>query len=118
MVIRAFPIRVAGQSGDLPKEIGWADVTRIAGAEFDITEKTTVTKNIRRVAEFDEDIVLQSIMTNRPNIVVLNHCDYFDYSIHNQSILSEPVEKAVCSIEDRIGKIDYLGTSGAVLFAR
>lgn len=116
MTIRAFPIRVAGNSGPLPKEISWKDVTAASGAKNEITEHTTVTNRIRRVAEFDADIVKRSIKANNPNIVVLNHCDYFDNSVNNMPFLSTVAEEKVKDIERQIGKIDFIGTGDRILF--
>lgn len=115
MTIRAFPIRVAGNSGPLPKETTWDKVTEMACAENELLEKTTVTQRVRRVAEFDSDVVRRSIMSNRPNIIVMNHCDYFDYSVHNKELLTEKVKENVKHIEGMIGHIDYLGTGDRVL---
>ncbi len=118
MTLRAFPIRVAGNSGPLPKETTWEDVTKQSGANCKILEHTTVTKRMRRVAEFDVEIVKRSITANSPNIVVLNHCDYFDYSINNKEYLSPLVEKKVAEIEMQIGNVDYVGTGDRTLFDR
>ena len=118
LVLRAFPIRVAGNSGPLPMETSWQDVTKFAQAEHPLVENTTVTQRIRRVAKFDSTIIKKAIVTNKPNIVVLNHCDYFDYSINNKEYLSEAAEKYVESIEKSIGKIDYIGTGDRTLFER
>lgn len=73
-VLRTYPIRVAGNSGPLPREITWEEVSRRAGRT--LLEYTSVTKKIRRVAEFDSGIVEQAVGVNRPNITVLNFLDY------------------------------------------
>lgn len=116
MTLRAFPIRVAGNSGPLPLETSWDEVTRIAGSSVPIIEHTTVTKRIRRVAFFDSEVVKRSITANQPNIVVLNHCDYFDRSINNSVSISSAAAEAIAEIESRVGRIDYLGTGDRVLF--
>jgi len=118
MVFRTFPIRVAGNSGPLPEEITWEDVNRLANSSNPIVEHTTVTNRIRRVARFDQTIVRRAITANKPNIIVLNHCDYFDVSINNQSYLSETAENEVKRIEEAIGKVDYIGTGDRTLFKR
>lgn len=118
MAIRTFPIRVAGNSGPLPKETTWAYVSEVCKSQHPISEYTTVTKRMRRVAEFDVDVVRRSINANCPNIIVLNHCDYFDYSINNQTFLSEFVENRIKCIEKKIGKIDYIGTGDKTIFTR
>ena len=118
MTLRAFPIRVAGNSGPLPQETTWESVSEIAQSSFLLSEYTTVTKRIRRVAKFDMEVVQRSINTNRPNIIVLNHCDYFDYSINNQMFLSSRAENCVKHIEEQIGKVDYVGTGDRTTFMR
>ena len=118
MTLRTFPIRVAGNSGPLPKETTWAHVREVCQSQFPLSEYTTVTKRIRRVAEFDVDVVRRSINANRPNVIVLNHCDYFDYSINNQEVLSELAENHIRQIEEQIGKIDYVGTGDKTIFMR
>ena len=76
MVLRSFPIRVAGTSGPLPKEINWDDLSEIAGTQ--IREYTSVSNQLRRIAKFDLSVVKQAIDANNPNIFVLNHLDYLN----------------------------------------
>lgn len=110
MVIRSYPIRVAGNSGPLKNEISWKEVAKAAGTNIDITEKTTVTKNIRRVGTFDKELVISAIKANNPNIIVLNHVDYFDYSCTNKPVLSEKQLTNIKNIESQIKrKINYIG---------
>lgn len=78
LVVRSFPIRVSGDSGDLPDEIDWQTVSAESGSTEPIDERTTVTNNIRRVARFDPRVVRSAIDTNNPNIIVLNHVDHID----------------------------------------
>lgn len=118
MTLRAFPIRVYGNSGPLPREITWNRVTEIANAWEMIVENTTVTKRTRRVAEFDFDVVRKAVAMNCPNIIVLNHCDYFDYSIHNKKYLSKVVNEKISDIERELGKIDYVGTGEEVIIKK
>ncbi|MDE6284351.1 MAG: adenylosuccinate synthetase [Bacilli bacterium] len=107
MVIRAFPIRVSGKSGPLPEEIDWQTVQKESGRSDDLTEYTSCTNRIRRVARFDSDVVNRSIRANRPNIVVLNHFDYFaDYE--NTAV----AEKRLKYISSQINvPLTYIGTS-------
>ncbi len=88
LVLRAFPIRVAGVSGPLPKEISWEEVSRIAGNSRSISEFTTVTKKLRRVANFDSHIPNLAIAANRPTHVVMNHVDYFDENCYETDVLT------------------------------
>ncbi len=83
LVTRAFPIRVAGDSGPLPSEIDWETVTRESGSTTPIVERTSVTGKIRRVARFDPAIVRAAIEANAPTQIVLNHVDYIDVNCRN-----------------------------------
>ncbi|MBE0580148.1 adenylosuccinate synthetase [Devosia sp.] len=77
LVIRSFPIRVAGDSGPLPNEVSWDYVSSLTGRRAaEIQEYTTVTKKLRRVGKFDPALVRAAIAANRPNRIVMNHLDY------------------------------------------
>lgn len=100
MVIRSYPIRVSGNSGPLPNEITWHDLSKELNRSFDMTEYTSCTKRVRRVARFDADVVIRSLICNSPNVIVLNHMDY----VNNQATFISDVEK-------QLGRrIDYIGT--------
>ena len=117
MVLRAYPIRVAGKSGPLVGETDWAHVTEAAGSDQDLTEYTSCTKRVRRVAAFDSDIVQRAIQVNQPNIIVMNHLDYIDYSCHDYDRISQKITDFVSKVSANIGKkIDYLGTGKAKIF--
>lgn len=110
MAIRAFPIRVAGNSGPLKNEIDWAVVSKESGAKEYFEEKTTVTEKVRRVARFDSELVKEAIEVNKPDVIVLNHTDYIDYANKNNMQLSGIQKDFVKNIEDEIGKkISYCG---------
>lgn len=80
MVIRTFPIRVAGkQSGPLKNEITWEQLRKESGYPYDITERTTVTNRVRRVARFDMDLVLDACSVNSPTYLVVHGLDYLDF---------------------------------------
>jgi adenylosuccinate synthase len=111
MVIRSYPIRVGGESGPLPNVITWAKVTEQSGSKKELVEFTSVTNKIRRVAEFDPAIVKCAIQANKPNIIVLNHCDYFDINSYDSMDVSDTIKTRVRAIAEQIGKIDYIGTS-------
>lgn len=108
LTLRAFPIRVEGNSGPLDTEIAWEIITKEGNHLHPIREKTSVTKRIRRVARFSPEIVRKAIQINNPTRVVLNHLDYICFrNIQNSnSIVKEFIINAERSI-DR--KIDYLG---------
>ena len=111
LTLRAFPIRVGGDSGPLPLETTWETIKRECGAGIDLTELTTVTGRPRLVARFHEEVVLRAIRANRPDLVFLNHADYFDYAIHEEPDLTPGVARRVSGIESRLGlKIDHVGS--------
>lgn len=110
LVIRAFPIRVAGNSGPLPNEIDWETVTRESGSKTPIVERTSVTGKIRRVARFDPAIVRAAIEANAPTQIVLNHVDYTDVNCrhlehHTYNILgfTSEVETSLQMTVDFVG---------------
>lgn len=108
LTIRAFPIRVAGNSGPLESEINWGTVTLEGGHSQPIEERTSVTNRRRRVARFDSKIVKEAIIINVPSRIVLNHLDYL-----KSVVLAD--EDEVCNsfikkIELQLNrKIDLLG---------
>jgi adenylosuccinate synthase len=117
MVIRAFPIRVSGDSGPLPKEIDWETVTREGGHSRPIKEMTSATDRIRRVANFDETIVKSAIKFNIPSALVLNHVDYLSAKFSRGS--SNDYDKFVSKIEYKIGQvINWIGLGPNILVKR
>jgi adenylosuccinate synthase len=116
LVIRTFPIRVAGPSGNLADEIDWVTVTRESGSPNDILERTTVTRAVRRVGRFTPDVVLAAIAVNSPTRLVLNHLDYIDHSAGMSGFPTHRVMSFVRRVEGMIGrKIDYFGLGPATL---
>ncbi len=110
LVLRAFPIRVGGNSGPLPKEIDWEAVTGESGQQTPVLEHTSVTKTVRRVGRFDPDIVRQAIMVNQPTRIVLNHLDYIDTSCGERRALTEKAFCFVADVQSMIERqIDYFG---------
>lgn len=111
LVLRAYPIRVAGESGPLPRETNWQNVSARAGLPSDFRELTTVTKKERRIAEFDSEVVVNAIAANNPSRIVLNHLDYVDPAVRNGSITLE-ARRFLDFVEAQIGRpIDWAGTS-------
>lgn len=65
VVARAYPIRVAGDSGPMKGETSWAELGLPE-------EHTTVTGNVRRVAMWDGDLVAEAVRANGgPGAVLL-----------------------------------------------
>lgn len=107
LVLRAFPIRVGGNSGPLPNEIDWPTLVKEANLPPNFHERTSATNRVRRVARFDPAIVRHAIAANNPTHIVLNHLDYVD-----PNGITEKSTDFVRKIEDDINKrISYLGFS-------
>ncbi|WP_084646717.1 adenylosuccinate synthetase [Mesorhizobium sp. WSM2561] len=118
MVLRTFPIRVAGDSGPLAGETTWEQIAKDAGRSDDIREYTTVTRNLRRVGTFDEKLVRRAISANAPHRIVLNHLDYVSKD-HAAGAGRQKVIDFIQDIEKRIGaKVDLVGFSGSTLLHR
>lgn len=110
LTIRAFPIRVGGNSGPLKNEIDWHTVTIESGHHKPIEERTSVTKNIRRVARFDSKIVELGIAVNSPKTIILNHIDY---------ISKKDRDNFVEYVENSIKRpIDYIGLGQDIIVKR
>lgn len=116
LVLRAFPIRVAGNSGPLPHEIDWDSLTKEAGLVKPVSEKTSVTKTTRRVAYFESEVVRQAISVNQPSCIALNHLDYIE-GLHSNSVeLHSKTSKFIELVESQIDKkINLLGFGPASL---
>jgi len=114
MVLRTYPIRVAGNSGPLLNEIDWETVTKQSGYPAPLIERTTVTKNVRRVAEFDMELVKRAAMINRPTQVALMFIDYIDYQNYGKRNYDDLTPKShdfVKKVEDETGiPITLIGT--------
>jgi adenylosuccinate synthase len=111
MVVRTYPIRVAGASGPLPSEITWSEVAARAGLPADYKELTTATQRVRRVANFDAHIVRRAIEHNRPSRIVLNHLDYIDAEVRH-GVLTRKAQEFIQTVEKSIGQsVDWVGTS-------
>lgn len=108
LTIRAFPIRVAGNSGPLKNETNWNNITLEGKHSSPIEERTSVTQHVRRVAKFDPEIVLLSIQSNTPTRIVLNHLDYICSNV--QPTRNEFIKEFILYIESSINRsIDLIG---------
>lgn len=118
LVIRCHPIRVAGDSGPLSQETTWCDVAKIAGLPADYIERTTATGKIRRVGNFEPEVVKRAISHNRPNRIVLNHLDYVDGAAKDGHLTSK-AKDFVELVEFQISRpIDWLGLGSAHIVER
>jgi len=118
LVFRAYPIRVAGNSGPLKGETSWAEIARAAGLPADYRELTTATRKVRRVGTFDPELVRRAIEVNNPTRIVMNHFDYVDSGVREGQFRDRAVkflEKVEASIERRV---DWMGTGPATFIKR
>ena len=111
MVIRSYPIRVAGNSGPLSNETTWEKIARKADRDDDLREYTTVTGRLRRVGNFDSVLVKRALVVNRPSRLVLNHLDYVGRQ-RDLDDMESKVSRFIRRVEEEIGQeVDWLGFS-------
>ena len=109
LVIRAFPIRVAGCSGPLPNETTWDAIAKNRGGQ-DIREHTTVTGKVRRVAYFDPEVVRAAIKVNSPTAIALNHLDYLDPVPKKNGRYSSTITQFRRKVEQQVGmSVNFVG---------
>lgn len=114
LVIRSFPIRVAGNSGHLEGETSWAYIADRARLPSDYVELTTSTRKVRRVGHFDPAIVRQAIDVNNPSRIVLNHMDYVDAGGRTGRLGPKGTEFVEKVVEEPLGiRVDWLGVGPA-----
>lgn len=111
MVCRTFPIRVAGNSGPMKGETTWEEISRRVG--HPVLERTTVTKKVRRVAEWDDDMFERSRLLNAPTSIALTFCDYVDPAVYGkrevEEVLTAPVRRFM-EEHGLVGSVRFLGT--------
>jgi len=111
MVLRTFPIRVAGESGPLYRETSWEDI----GVP---PERTSVTKNIRRVGQFDIKMVMEAADVNRPTRIAMNHLDYIGEP-EDISRIGSKVFDILYEVESNTGvDVKLLGFGKNIIFKR
>jgi adenylosuccinate synthase len=106
VVFRTYPIRVAGPSGpfhDESDEIEWSDL----GVDPE-SERTTVTKKVRRVATFSYSQAWEACKVNGATDVALTFCDYVDPSIHGLAGIWERNGKTIKRYPKVLAMIDQL----------
>lgn len=79
MVVRTFPIRVGGTSGPFANETSWEEIRDISGAPEVVSEYTSVTHKLRRVARFDIEAVRRACDYNRPTALAVMGLDRIDH---------------------------------------
>lgn len=115
LVIRAFPIRVPGNSGPLPNETSWEAIARDGGFEAAFSELTSVTRSKRRVARFDPEVVRGAIRANAPSAIFLNHLDYVDSRAAKTGLVTKRVEDFVQLVDASIGsRVSHIGLGPSI----
>ena len=81
LVVRSYPIRVGGESGPMTHELDWPEIEERSGltglADKELTSKT---KKLRRVGEFEWDLLRRAALLNAPTDIALTFADYIDKS--------------------------------------
>lgn len=119
LVLRTYPIRVAGNSGPMKNEITWDELSARMGVDL-TPEKTTVTKKVRRIAEWDDDLFYQSCILNEPTQFALTFADYIDpklYGVENkeEALKSEPLKKFLQEHGLDCEKLKLIGTGPSTM---
>ena len=105
-VMRAYPIRVGGPSGMFDEgsvELDWEEVARRSGTTRDITEKTSVTKSIRRVATVSWSGIKKACLVNGVTEIALTFADHIDASVYEREVLTDKVNEFIAKIEFETG---------------
>ncbi len=114
MAIRTFPIRVEGKSGPLKNEITWEELQQRSGYPYPISEYSTVTSRLRRIAEFDMELVRRATMVNRPTELALHGVDYLDFvnkGIMDYDLLTHETKDFITHLENELAvPVTFIGT--------
>jgi adenylosuccinate synthase len=114
MVVRTYPIRVAGPSGPLENEIDWETVTAESGYSTPLLELTTVTRKVRRVARFDLKAVRKAAQLTSATQIALTFADYIDSRAADCKVfelLPRKVKDFVDALEQGSGvRVSLIGT--------
>ena len=116
LVARTLPIRVAGNSGPMRYETSWAKISKRVG-RF-VEERTTVTKKVRRIAEWDDSLIDQAIIHNSPVAFAITFADYLDPRVEGRDSVEEIMQSDVVRgfieyFEKRHGvPVAMIGTGG------
>ena len=115
MVCRTYPIRVHGNSGPMKGEISWEELSARMGVNV-VPEKTTVTKKVRRIAEWDSELFNQSCLLNAPTEIALTFADYVDPGVYDLSDFEEVIKSTSLNrfLDNNLAgyqtKLRYIGT--------
>ena len=111
LVARTYPIRVAGPSGPMKGEKTWAEMSKIVGRP--VEERTTVTKKLRRIGEWDEALISKAATLNAPTSIALTFLDYLcpeDIGKTDPATLSTKAWSFINYVSATYGKVELIGT--------
>lgn len=107
LVARTYPIRVAGPSGDLPCETTWEEVAHTSGIDVDKlreSERTSVTKRLRRVARWDNGSLIRTVRRGfgfaEQVFVVITFADYLSATASGREDLKRILAEAAAVSRD------------------
>lgn len=113
LVARTYPIRVAGNSGPLNREVTWQELSAKIGRNLE--ERTTVTKKVRRIGEWDQRLIENAITLNAPTEIALTFANYVDPALWGEGDITKILSSdELTKFIDRMGPvanlIKYIGT--------
>lgn len=117
VVFRSYPIRVAGNSGPMRRELTWDSIGVPA-------EQTTVTKKTRRVGSWDTDLARAAMQANGGAAahIAYMHLDYDFPGLTGCEVVTEELLAAVVEVEQRYfpwldggQHIELVGTSPSTI---
>jgi len=103
-VYRTYPIRVGGNSGPMHEEIDWPIIEGRSGYK-DLAEFTTVTKRMRRIGEWDNNLAKKATIVNGVTKPILCFANYLDKNVENALCLDEFPEEILQEIAKRAESI-------------
>ena len=127
IVYRTYPIRVAGNSGPMANELTWEQLAGRTNGYIK-PEKTTVTKLIRRVAEWDGTMSRRAIEANGGTGEKMHPClmfvDYIDPALANTTSIGNVALSTKAHIFEQMRRdvgqhFDLFGTGpDTIVYAR
>lgn len=111
LVARTYPIRVAGPSGPMKGEKTWDEMSAIVGRP--VEERTTVTNKVRRIGEWDEDLMRLAVTLNEPTSIAITFLDYLcpeDIGKTKLADLSDKARSFINYVDRSFGKVTLVGT--------
>lgn len=107
MVCRTYPIRVMSPedhtSGPMSRELDWEEISRRSGVPVDElrgSEVGSVSRNPRRVAEFDWAQLRRASVLNGPTDVALTFADYISIQNRNARRFDQLTEETIHFIDE------------------